>query len=148
MKTEIKVTNINKVLASFKKLNVTMLPDLQEVIKGGAQTIWTEAINLIQKGAKSGITYKKYNPSRTHTASAPGQAPASDTGFLASQITMDVNVKPNGTVVGQIISAAPYSKHLEFGTVNMTERPFMQPALMKNKRKIQAMFKKGILKWA
>jgi len=28
----------------------------------------------------------------------------------------------------------------------MTERPFMQPALQKNKRKIQAMFKKGILK--
>jgi len=74
MKTEIKVTNINKVLASFKKLNVTMLPDLQDIIKGGAQTIRTEAINLIQKGAKSGRTYKKYNPSRTHTASAPGQA--------------------------------------------------------------------------
>ena len=59
---------------------------------------------------------------------------------------MDVDVKANGSVVGQIISAAPYSKHLEFGTVNMTERPFMQPALMKNKRKIQSMFKKGILK--
>jgi hypothetical protein len=30
----------------------------------------------------------------------------------------------------------------------MTERPFMQPALQKNKRKIEAMFKKGVLKWA
>ena len=89
---------------------------------------------------------RKYEPRRTHIASAPNQPPASDTGFLVSQITMDVDVKANGTVVGQIISAAPYSKHLEFGTVHMTERPFMQPALMNNKRKIQAMFKKGILK--
>ena len=59
---------------------------------------------------------------------------------------MDVDVKANGTVVGQIISSAPYSKHLEFGTVNMTERPFMQPALQKNKRKIENLFRKGILK--
>ena len=85
-------------------------------------------------------------PRRSHRASAPNQPPASDTGFLASQITMNVDVKANGTVVGQIISAAPYSKHLEFGTTNMTERPFMQPALQKNKRKIEALFKKGILK--
>jgi hypothetical protein len=30
----------------------------------------------------------------------------------------------------------------------MTERPFMQPALQKNKSKIKALFKKGIIKWA
>ena len=59
---------------------------------------------------------------------------------------MDVDVKPNCTVIGQIISAEPYSKALEFGTTQMTERPFMQPALEKNKRKIQSMFKKGVLK--
>ena len=59
---------------------------------------------------------------------------------------MDVDVKSNGTVVGQIISAAPYSKALEFGTTQMTERPFMQPALEKNRRKIERMFKKGVLK--
>jgi HK97 gp10 family phage protein len=43
-------------------------------------------------------------------------------------------------LVGQIISAAPYSKALEFGTVNMQPRPFMQPALNKNKNKIVKMF--------
>ena len=105
--------------------------------------------NTAQKSILSGGTgtvYEKYEPRRTHRASAPNQPPASDTGFLASQITMEVTTKSNGTVIGQIISSAPYSKHLEFGTVNMTERPFMQPALMQNKRKIQAMFKKGVLK--
>ena len=59
---------------------------------------------------------------------------------------MEVDKKADGSVVGQIISAAPYSAHLEFGTTQMTERPFMQPALEKNRRKIQGMFKKGVLK--
>ena len=99
----------------------------------------------IMKGG-TGRMYEKYEPRRSHRASAPNQPPASDTGFLVSNITMDVDAKADGSVVGQIISSAPYSKHLEFGTVNMTERPFMQPALQKNKRKIQAMFKRGILK--
>ena len=132
MKTEIKVTNINKVLASFKKLNVTMLPDLQEVIKGGAQTIRTEAINLIQKGAKSGITYKKYNPSRTHTASAPGQAPASDTGNLVRNIKV---IQVNQDVT-QVASGARYSKELVFGTSKMRARPFMFPAYKMSQDKI------------
>ena len=132
MKTEIQVRNINKVLASLKKLNVTMLPDLQEVIKGGAQTIRTEAINLIQKGAKSGRVYKRYNPSRTHTASAPGQAPASDTGNLVRNIKV---VQVNQDVT-QVKSEARYSKELEYGTSKMRARPFMFPAYKMSQDKI------------
>jgi len=132
MKTEIQVRNINKVLASFKKLNVTMLPDLQDVIKGGAQTIRTEAINLIQKGAKSGKVYKRYNPSRTHTASAPGQAPASDTGNLVRNIKV---VQVNQDVT-QVKSEARYSKELEYGTSKMRARPFMFPAYKMSQDKI------------
>ena len=100
-----------------------------------------EAINSIVSGAKSGITYEKYNPRRTHTASRAGEPPASDTGFLASQISADMNIQGR-QIVGEIISAAPYSKSLEFGTTNMMARPFMQPAFKKNKRKILGIFKR------
>lgn len=113
----------------------------------------TRATMLVESTAKKSImaggtgkAYTKYKPRRTHIASAPFQPPASDEGYLVSQITMDVKTKTDGSVIGQIISAAPYSKALEFGTRHMSPRPFMQPALMKNKRKIEAMFKKGILK--
>ena len=99
----------------------------------------------IQKGG-TGILYEKYTPRRSHRASAPKEPPATDTGFLVSQISMNVKKEANGVIVGQVISAAPYSAHLEFGTTNMTERPFMQPALEKNRRKIQALFNQGILK--
>jgi HK97 gp10 family phage protein len=142
--------SINLNISNLKAFNRRLQKKLdtnkvKEYVSRGTLMVENTAKKSIQAGG-TGIESKKYNPTRTHRASAPNNPPATDTGFLVSQITMNVDVKPNGTVVGQIISAAPYSKALEFGTTNMQPRPFMQPALMKNKRKIQAMFKKGILK--
>jgi HK97 gp10 family phage protein len=144
---------INVDIKDFKKVEQAMQElvnnvgkPFEQVIEGGGQEIRKEAVRSIQQDPKSGIIYQRYNPRRRHQASAKGEAPASDTGFLVSQITMNVREKTDGSVVGQIISAAPYSAHLEYGTTNMTERPFMQPALEKNRRKIHSMFKKGVLK--
>ncbi len=143
MSIDLKITN----LKAFNKKLEKRLKDnkVKEYVTRGTMMVQNTAKESILKGG-TGRTYEKYEPRRTHTASAPNQPPASDTGFLVSQITMDVDVKSNGTVVGQIISSAPYSKALEFGTTQMTERPFMQPALEKNRRKIESMFKKGVLK--
>lgn len=143
MSIDLKISNLK---AFNKKLNKRLQDNkVKEYVTRGTMMVQNTAKESILKGG-TGRTYEKYEPRRTHTASAPNQPPASDTGFLASQITMDVDVKSNGTVVGQIISSAPYSKALEFGTTQMTERPFMQPALEKNRRKIESMFKKGVLK--
>ncbi len=143
MSIDLKITN----LKAFNKKLEKRLQDnkVKEYVTRGTMMVQNTAKESILKGG-TGRTYEKYEPRRTHTASAPNQPPASDTGFLVSQITMDVDVKSNGTVVGQIISSAPYSKALEFGTTQMTERPFMQPALEKNRRKIERLFKKGVLK--
>ncbi len=143
MSIDLKISNLK---AFNKKLNKRLQDNkVKEYLTRGTMMVQNTAKESILKGG-TGRTYEKYEPRRTHTASAPNQPPASDTGFLVSQITMDVDVKSNGTVVGQIISSAPYSKALEFGTTQMTERPFMQPALEKNRRKIERMFKKGVLK--
>ena len=143
MSIDLKIEN----LGSFnKKLNKQLKNNkVKEYVTRGTMMVQNTAKKSIMAGG-TGKTVQKYEPRRTHTQSAPNQPPASDTGFLVSQITMNVDVKTNGTVVGQIISAAPYSAALEFGTTQMTERPFMQPALEKNKRKILSLFKKGILK--
>ena len=95
----------------------------------------------ILKGG-TGKTYQKYNPRRTHTASAKGEPPASDTGFLVSNITSSVR-KQGTSVVGQIVAAAPYAPWLEFGTSTIEKRPFMQPALERNRPKIKRIFKEG-----
>ena len=143
MSVDLKITNLK---AFNKKLNKRLQDNkVKEYVTRGTMMVQNTAKESIMKGG-TGKLYQKYEPRRSHRASAPNQPPASDTGFLVSNITMDVDAKVDGSVVGQIISSAPYSKHLEFGTTTMTERPFMQPALQKNKRKIQAMFKRGILK--
>ena len=118
-----------------KKMTVNARKNVKIAITRGVNLVENEAKQSIMRGG-SGKTYEKYNPRRTHTASKSGQPPATDTGFLVSQITMNVKSNADGSIVGQIISAAPYSKPLEFGTVNMDARPFMQPALEKNKKKI------------
>jgi len=142
-KINLKISN----LKAFNKKLEKVLNDnkVKEYVTRSTSMVENSAKESILKGG-TGTIYQKYEPRRTHRASAPNQPPASDTGFLVSQITMNVKKQSNGAVVGQVISAAPYSQHLEFGTVNMTERPFMQPALMKNKARIQNLFNKGILK--
>ena len=120
--------------------------NVKTLIARSTMLVKNAATSSIQAGG-SGETVQKYNPRRTHTQSAPNQPPASDTGFLVSNISTEVKSSTDGMVVGKIISAAPYSKFLEFGTTTMTERPFMQPALEKNKHKIKKLFKdKGLTK--
>lgn len=132
MDIRINVKNLDKVLKNFKKLEKDLEPDFQEIVKGGAQLIRGEAIKSIQTGAKTGIVYQKYNPRRQHRASAPGQAPASDTGNLVSKII----VKQKTKNITQVESGADYSKFLEYGTSKMDARPFLFPAFEKTRDKI------------
>lgn len=132
------VDNFKKLLN--KRLIKNPINNSKVAVTRGTSTVQNTAKSSITAGG-SGNTVLKYDPRRTHTQSAPNEPPASDTGFLVSQITMNVKAQQDGSVIGQVISSAPYSKHLEFGTTNMTERPFMHPAFIKNKRKIIKIFK-------
>jgi len=114
---------------------------LKHLVQRSTTLVEGHAKQSIMKGG-TGITYQKYNPRRQHTASAKGEPPASDTGFLVSNITS--SVKQQGTsVVGQIVASAPYAPYLEFGTSTIDPRPFMQPALERNRPKIKRIFTKG-----
>ena len=114
------------------------------------ELVRTTAVDSIARGVKSGRTYVKYNPRRIHTASAEGQAPATDTGNLIKGISTEIQKR--GKVIEGLIKAnakadngGNYAKFLEFGTVNMRPRPFLFPALEKNKRRILSIFaKKGL----
>ena len=139
MKIEVRVKDINKVLGKFRSLGKDLEEPFREVVKGGAQFVRGEAVKSIQTGSKTGRTYEKYNPRRTHKASAPGEAPASDTGNLVSQI----RVKEESKDLIKVESNALYSSFLEFGTSKMLARPFLFPATEKSRMKIaQAVFNK------
>ena len=128
----IKVSNLKKVLSQLNRLGKDMEVPFQEIVKGGGQLIRGEAIKSIQSGAKSGVMYQMYNPRREHRASAPGQAPASDTGNLVSKII----VKQKSKNITNVESNADYSAYLEYGTSKMQPRPFMLPAFEKSKKPI------------
>ena len=129
--TTIKIKGLEPTLKNLRLLQNGLDKELTNVLRGGGQLIRGEAIRSIQSGPKSGRTYEKYNPRRTHKASAPGQAPASDTGNLVSQIMSVADGK--NTLVE---SRAEYSKFLEFGTSKMLPRPFLFPASEKSTKKI------------
>lgn len=114
---------------------------LKHLVQRSASLVEGTAKESILSGG-TGITYQKYNPRRQHTASAQGEPPASDTGFLVGSIS--TSVKKQGTaVVGQIIASAEYAPYLEFGTADIRPRPFMQPALERNRPRIKRIFKEG-----
>lgn len=64
------------------------------------------------------------NLSPTHQSSAPGEAPATDTGRLANSILFKQETKLSATVSSQLI----YASYLEFGTRKIAPRPSWVPA--------------------
>ena len=112
--------------------------DLRQLVGRAGNLVRNTAVQSINQGAKSGVVYEKYNPRRTHRASAAGEPPATDTGFLVNNIALKVDVDGLGASVE---SRADYSGFLEFGTSKMAARPFMQPALEENRPKIRRLAK-------
>jgi HK97 gp10 family phage protein len=101
----------------------------------------------IMEGGKTGRVYKKGKKGKTlHRASAPGEAPANDTGRLVNSIRTEA--KGNGKTVhikaGGGSKAVKYAVDLEFGTEKMAPRPFMRPALKKAKPEIEKLMRRAV----
>lgn len=134
-----RVTSKIKRNKRYQTANNEIKKSLRRVIVYGVNSVRNTAVNGILRGAKTGETYEKYNPRRTHRSSSAGEYPASDTGFLANNIISKV---ATDGLSGEIISRADYSAFLEFGTSKMGARPFMQPSLEENRPKIRARARK------
>ena len=125
--------------SGYKRVEGAYRTAIERVIASSVQDTMNTAKQSIQSHGSSGRTYEKYQPRRTHTASAEGNPPNSDTGFLVSNIHSVMDVDGLG---GSVESRADYSGFLEFGTSKMKARPYLQPALEENKPKIRAKFRK------
>lgn len=140
-----KASSIQRLRTRLKRIPDTGDNLVRKAMHEATGLVRGEAVTSIQRGNKTGELYTKYNPKRQHQASAAGEAPATDTGLLVSSITS--NVKQSGTtLIGQIIASTEYAPALEFGTTKMAARPFMQPALDKNRKKINQKFKGKYIK--
>lgn len=96
---------------------------IKRLIQSG-EKVRKDAADSIKAGAVSG-------PS--HVPSAPGQPPNADTHRLDRSIHVEVN--ESGLTVS-VIADAPYAAAQEFGTSTIAERPYMRPALLRNRSRI------------
>lgn len=104
----------------------------QEVARR-AQILRNEVVEQLSQPG-SGRTYATGNrtsPHDSHTASAPGDPPAVNTGRLRQSITA-LQISPGRWRVGTNVE---YAIFLEWGTRKMAPRPFMRPAVEKSRGK-------------
>jgi len=114
--------------AKLDRLIKSVPNETAELIEETAYGVETKAKVSIQSGSKTGRVYIRNG--RSHRASAPGEAPATDTGALVNSIRA---LKRNRFLyrvnVGQL-----YGVYLEFGTSRMAPRPFLTPAVEKERK--------------
>ena len=102
------------------------------------EIVATEVRRNIQTSPRGGRTYVKTHPNRTHVASAAGESPATDLGFLVRSIQVEPDLANLRVRILSLHSIAPYAKRLEYGDLSsrLAPRPFMFKGL--NAKKQQA----------
>ena len=115
------------------------------VIAGGI--VATEVRRNIQKSPRGGKTYTKKKPNpRIHKASAAGESPATDLGFLARSIQIEPDLQNLRVRILSLHSIAPYAKRLEYGDLSrgLQPRPFMFKGLQAKKQKAIAIVQNAV----
>jgi len=79
---------------------------------------------------------------KSYISSAPGDPPRKRTGHLFKSVYNRINKINKFVVQGIVGDNAEYAVHLEYGTSKMAPRPYMRPAVEKNKSLFETMFKK------
>jgi hypothetical protein len=118
-----KFDNLDQVQAALREYGTRAQAEIGKAVQAQALDVTGDIKKRIQRGPKTGRVYTRGNVS--HTASAPGEAPATDTGALASSIAYS----RVDDLTAQIESRLGYATMLEFGTANMDPRPAWVPAV-------------------
>lgn len=141
----LKIEGLEETLRAFDKLGDDAAKELKKAVYGSLNDVKNTAIKKMQRERKSGRVYKRgkgRNLSPTHKASAPGEAPAVDTGSLVNSI----KVMPVNDSLGYVGTKLDYGFWLEYGTkdLKLKERPWLRPSLEENREKIMERFRKAL----
>jgi len=127
MRNRVRVEGLDELHKNLQQFGVNAERELSQIVNATAQAVRTRAIRSIQQGPKSGAVYERgsgRNLSALHQASAPGEAPATDTGTLANSIA----VQRLGPLSARVGTGIRYGQYLEFGTQSIEPRPWLWPA--------------------
>ena len=137
----IKILNESRFKTDLNNKSKTVTNNIIRTINQTANAVRNTAVVSIIQNSRAGAEVTRYSPKRTIRISKAGDPPASDTGYLANQIAVKIDANGMGA---DVISNADYSEALEFGTLKMPARPFMQPALEENRKKFDTNMAKAI----
>jgi HK97 gp10 family phage protein len=124
----VSVEGLDKLVQNSVAIQRNVEAELAKGVYASAEQVATEYKRSILSGGKSGRIYK--HRSVEHRASAPGEAPASDTGRLVNSISVALD----SALSAVMKVATAYAMLLEFGTSKMAARPAATPALEKSRQ--------------
>lgn len=139
------VVGVPGIVAALATKRKTIEQSVARGVTMGAMLIQKTARKKIMNGPKSGVSYKRGK--KSHRASAPGEAPANDTGNLQRTINI-VAAKPSDRSTAQVTCMSLYANYLENGTLDgkLEARPFMTPSAEECAPKIVTMLREEVEK--
>lgn len=168
---KITVLGVEALKQQFKHMRQEMTAELRGAVEGAALAVEKQMKELMQKPPKSGRLYRRSsikraatkgrlamglrrtagNPKKVivganfHRASAPGEAPASDTGRLVASLSHKIERDGLTATIGvHEVSKVKYAAALEFGTRHMAARPFVVRALRETQEEVERRIRNGI----
>lgn len=105
---------------ALRALGRSVEQHVENAINATGLELRTDIARRYQRGPATGRRYG------AHIASAPGEAPATDTGRLASS----VQFRRIGRMESEVFTDVFYGAMLEWGTQNIDQRPAWRPAAM------------------
>lgn len=123
---KVEIKGLKEVNAALHAYGKDLGNSLALIVNATALEAVTDVRKAIQGPPKTGREYARgVNNDKVHRASAPGEAPATDTGGLVISIYNE----NRGKYSKAIGSRLDYAYYLEFGTFKMAKRPSWIPAV-------------------
>lgn len=126
MSMSIKMEGLDELLKAIEEKGQEVKAQVEMIVEASASAIHGATVKRIQRGPASGEIYKSKVADRDHQASAPGQAPMSDSGRLVGSYSI---IDGANSLTKYISSNVEYAYYLEFGTQNMEARPHLLPSV-------------------
>ena len=128
MSMSIKLEGLQELQNALRQATEETQAKIELIVEATASDIRNATVRRIQRGPATGHIYRSSVANKEHQASAPGEAPMSDSGALASSYSV---IDGPNNLTKYVSSNLDYAYYLEFGTkrTNGEARPHLLPSV-------------------
>ncbi len=135
MAVSVRIKGQDRLNAKLRRMTNGIGSRVGKAIATSAAEVQREAILSIRGGSRSGVVVTIGG--KPHQRSAPGERPKTDTGALVGSIFAEVDLANRDKPSAAVGTDLKHGAFLEFGTLKMGARPWLQPAFEGLKSKIR-----------